>query len=158
MYSLKQRKKAIMLYIKYGLKAASVIREPEYPDRHSLRKRCEDYISNNNKVIIQYGRSNQQRKQVIHLYLIHGKNISYTVRTVEYSCRSVLSNRICKDIKKHRPSILKDRNQAQSSQEDKQIVALEVAIRDESVKKIFKKTKALQQPYIIGIKNMYLTN
>ena len=143
---IETKKKAIMLYVKYGLKAASVIRDPEYPDRYSLKKRCEDYISNNNKVIIQYGRknkySNQQRKQAIHFYLTHGKNISYTVRTVEYSCRSVLSNRICKDIKKHHPSILKDRNQAQYSQEDKQIAALEVAIRDESVKKISKKTRA----------------
>ena len=52
MYSLKHRKRAIKLYIKYGLKAAPVIRELGYPDRHLLKKWHEDYISHNNKLII----------------------------------------------------------------------------------------------------------
>lgn len=146
MYSLEQRKKAIKLYIKYGLKAASVIRELGYPDRHSLKKWYEDYIYNNNKVIIDCNRksrySYQQRKRAVNFYLTHGKNISYTVRTLGYPCRSLLSEWICEDVKNHKSSILKGKNLVQYSQEEKQLAALEVAIRDDSVKKISKKTKA----------------
>ena len=36
MYSYDERIKAVELYIKYGLRAATVIRELGYPDRHSL--------------------------------------------------------------------------------------------------------------------------
>ena len=49
----------------------------------------------------------QQRKQAVHFYLTHGKNISYTVRTLGYPCRSLLSDWICEDVKEHYPSILK---------------------------------------------------
>ena len=41
MYSYKQRKKAVELYIKYGKNAAAVIRKLGYPDRHSLK----DYLN-----------------------------------------------------------------------------------------------------------------
>lgn len=37
MYSLEQRKRATKMYIKYELKAAPVIRELGYPDRHLLK-------------------------------------------------------------------------------------------------------------------------
>lgn len=71
MYSLKQRKRAIKLYvklyIKYGLKAAPVIRELGYPDRHLLKKWYKDYISHNNRINITCDRktryTEQQRKK-----------------------------------------------------------------------------------------------
>lgn len=61
MYSLEQRKRAIKLYIKYGLKAAPVIRELGYSDRHLLKKWHEDYISHNNKTIITCKRKTRYR-------------------------------------------------------------------------------------------------
>lgn len=146
MYSLEQRKRAIKLYIKYGLKAAPVIRELGYPDRHLLKKWHEDYISHNNKIIITCKRrtryTDQQRRQAVHFYLTHGKNISYTVRTLGYPCRSILSDWICEDVKEHYPSFLKGKKLVQYTQEEKQLAALEVAIRNDSVKKISKMTKA----------------
>lgn len=37
MYSYEERKKAVELYIQYGYRAAAVIRELGYPDRHTLK-------------------------------------------------------------------------------------------------------------------------
>ena len=83
-----------------------------------------------------------QIKKAVNFYLTHGKNISYIVRTLGYPCRFLLSDWICEDVKDHYPAILKGKNLVQYSQEEKQLAALEVAIRNDSVKKISKKTKA----------------
>ena len=37
MYSKEERQKAVDLYIKYGKRAATAIRELGYPNRHTLR-------------------------------------------------------------------------------------------------------------------------
>lgn len=46
MYSYEQRIKAVELYIKYGLRAAAVIRELGYPNRHSLIVWYKEYLDN----------------------------------------------------------------------------------------------------------------
>lgn len=43
MYTIQERKKAIRLYIKYGLKAAPTIRELRYPSRKMLKRWYDDY-------------------------------------------------------------------------------------------------------------------
>ena len=40
MYSYEDRKRAVELYIEYGLSAAAVINELGYPNRHSLANWC----------------------------------------------------------------------------------------------------------------------
>ncbi len=86
MYTQSQRKKAINLYIKYGLKAAPVIRELGYPDRHSLKNWYSSFKINNEKIIITHSRKSKyteaQRKDAFDFYLNHGKSISYTVRSL----------------------------------------------------------------------------
>lgn len=46
MYSYEDRRKAVELYIKYGLRASATIRELGYPDRHSLMMWYKEYIAN----------------------------------------------------------------------------------------------------------------
>ena len=43
MYSLEEREKAVKLYIQYGLKAAKVIRELGYPNRHVIVRWYQEY-------------------------------------------------------------------------------------------------------------------
>ena len=59
-----------------------------------------------------------------------------------YPCRFLLSNWICEDVKEYHPAILKGKKLVQYTQEKKQLAALKVAIRNDSVKKISKKVKA----------------
>lgn len=146
MYTQSQRKKAITLYIKYGLKAGPVIRELGYPDRHSLKNWYNIFKINNEKIIITHSRKSKyteaQRKDAVDFYLNHGKSISYTVRSLGYPCRSVLSDWILEDVKNHKSSILKGENLVQYTEEEKKEAALNAAIRNESMAKISKITKA----------------
>ena len=146
MYTKSQREKAIRLYIKYGLKAAPVIRELGYPDRHSLKKWYNSFMINNERIIITHSRkpkyTQSQRKEAVDFYLNHGKNISYTVKSLGYPCRSVLSDWILEDVKNHKSSVLKGGYLVQYTEEEKKEAALDAAIRNESMAKISKKTKA----------------
>ncbi len=45
MYSYEERIRAVKLYEKYGKRAAAVIRELGYPNRHVLVKWYQEYIS-----------------------------------------------------------------------------------------------------------------
>ena len=45
MYSYEERIRAVKLYEKYGKRAAAVIRELGYPNRHILAKWYQEYIS-----------------------------------------------------------------------------------------------------------------
>lgn len=148
MYTIQERKKAIRLYIKYGLKAAPTIRELGYPSRKMLKRWYVDY-KKNNKVFINTKRksrySKDQRKKAVNFYLTHGKNIAYTVKKLGYPSRSVLSNWICEDVKNHQSGILKGKNIVQYTLEEKKNAALEAALRNESMNKISKKTQASSQ-------------
>lgn len=148
MYTIQERKKAIRLYIKYGLKAAPTIRELGYPSRKMLKRWYDDY-KKNNKVFINTKRksrySKDQRKKAVNFYLTHGKNIAYTVRKLGYPSRSILSNWICEDVKNHQSGILKGKNIVQYTLEEKKNAALEAALRNESMNKISKKTQASSQ-------------
>lgn len=146
MYTESQREKATKLYIKYGLRAAPVIRELGYPDRHSLKNRYNSFIENNKEIIISHSRKTKytgtQRKEAVDFYLNHGKSISFTVKSLGYPCRSVLSDWILEDVKNHKSSILKGENLVQYTEEEKKEAELDAAIRNESMTKISKKTKA----------------
>lgn len=160
MYTESQREKTIKLYIKYGLKAAPVIRELGYPDRHSLKNWYNSFMINNKKIIITHSRKPEytelQRKKAVDFYLNHGKSISYTVNCLGYPCRSVLSNWILEDVKNHKSSILKGRNLVQYTEEEKKEAALNVAIRNESMAKISKKTKASATSLYSWKKKIYI--
>ena len=145
MYSKKQREKAIKLYIQFRFKTSKVISVLGYPDRRVLKKWYDDYIKSNNKVIIkpyknrQY--SKEDRSKAVNYYLNYGKNISVTVKELGYPCRSVLSNWICEDVKNHKPCSLKGKALVKYTKEEKKEAALDMAIRDDTVDKISKKTK-----------------
>ena len=98
------------------------------------------------KIIITHSRkpkyTQSQRKKAVDFYLNHGKNISYTVKSLGYPCRSVLSDWILEDVKNHKSSVLKGGNLVRYTEEEKKEAALDAAIRDESMAKISKKTKA----------------
>lgn len=146
MYTESQREKAIRLYIKYGLRAAPVIKELGYPNRHSLKNWYNSFMENNEEIIISHSRkpkyTETQRKEAVDFYLNHGKSISFTVKSLGYPCRSVLSDWILEDVKDHKPSVLKGENPVQYTEEEKKEAALDAAIRDESMAKISEKTKA----------------
>ena len=89
MYSIEKKEKAIELYIRYDLSAATVIRELGYPDRKTLRQWYRDSLENNGEPRIRGYTIEQQRNAVNH-YLSFGKNYNRTVRSIGYPTRETL--------------------------------------------------------------------
>ena len=94
MYSLEEREKAVKLYIQYGLKAAKVIRELGYPNRHVIVRWYQEYQAN--QKLHEKRRSTskytaEQRKAAVQYYLEHGESYINTVRKLGYPSRQQLA-------------------------------------------------------------------
>ena len=89
MYSYKERKTAVELYINYGRRAARVIKELGYPNRLTLRLwfyefQREGIIRKNHKRLGVSPYSEEQQKEAVKHYLQHGRNLNYTVQELGY--------------------------------------------------------------------------
>ena len=87
MYTYEQRMAAVNLYIKYGKKAARVIRELGYPDRHSLAKWYQEYERNSglHKVTLRKAKfSVEQKEAALEFYRTHGQSIQHTIVSLGY--------------------------------------------------------------------------
>lgn len=92
MYSYEQRKKAVELYIKYGLNAATVIQKIGYPDRHSLKSWYEEYCEKghlhrkfaNGRTHVSSPYSEEQMRAAVSHYVKTGKRISSTIKALGY--------------------------------------------------------------------------
>ena len=92
MYSYKQRKKAVELYIKYGLVAAPVIRALGYPNRHTLQNWYREYLRRGAlKKKFADGRphptscySDEDMKRAVDTYVISGRNLNRTIQKLGY--------------------------------------------------------------------------
>ena len=92
MYSYKQRKKAVELYIKHGLVAAPVIRILGYPNRHTLQNWYREYMCKGRlKKKFADGKSHptspysdEQMKKAVDTYVRSGKNLNLTISKLGY--------------------------------------------------------------------------
>lgn len=87
MYSYKERKKAVELYIQYGNRAASVIRELGYPDRHTLKRWAKEYEADQElhqgyRCVGKY--SEEQKQFAIKHYEEHGRCAAQTIKALGY--------------------------------------------------------------------------
>lgn len=110
MYTKEERNKAIKLYIKYGLKASTVIHELGYPNKGSLRNWYKQYLTTG-KYFIRKPRkrkySEEERKKAVDHYLSHGRNASFTRGLLGYPCKQILTQWLSEDVKDFKPSPLK---------------------------------------------------
>ncbi|NLU25404.1 MAG: hypothetical protein GXW99_12010 [Clostridiales bacterium] len=87
MYSCKDRMRAVEVYIQYGCRAATVIRELGYPNHQTLLRWYEKHLMtgklhSNRKSAARY--SAEQKQAVLSFYTEHGRNITYTIKTLGY--------------------------------------------------------------------------
>ena len=95
MYSFEEKMKAVNLYIKYHCKAAPVIRELGYPDRHMLVKWYKQYESTGTlpKKIEGRQKFTEQQKQIaLQYYWEHGQSITCTIRHLGYPGTTTFKN------------------------------------------------------------------
>jgi transposase InsO family protein/transposase-like protein len=85
-YSLEQRKRAVELYIKYGLKATATIRELGYPSRAQLVSWHREWQENGGRLtdrsLEQY--TLEQKRAAVRHYLTHGRCNAFTRRELGY--------------------------------------------------------------------------
>ena len=100
MYSYEERIRAVKLYEKYGKRAAAVIRELGYPNRHILAKWYQEYISDGSlkeKITRRPKYTEEQRAAAMEFYLSHGKNMNLTIHVLGYPGRATLSQWLSED-------------------------------------------------------------
>lgn len=89
MYTYEQRITAVNLYIKYHHKAAAVIRELGYPNRHVLVQWFKEYeatgdLHQSNKLRKKSKYSEAQKQAALQFYQDHGRSITLTVTVLGY--------------------------------------------------------------------------
>lgn len=86
MYSLEQRKRAVELYIKYGLKATATIRELGYPSRAQLVSWHGEWQENGGRLADRsLGQCTlEQKRAAVRHYLTHGRCNAFTRRELGY--------------------------------------------------------------------------
>ena len=86
MYSYKQRKKAVELYIEYDKSASKVVRELGYATRKTLKRWYKEYYETG-ELHKKHRRcySSDQKEEAIQYYLNHQRNLSLTLK-IEVTC------------------------------------------------------------------------
>ena len=95
MYSFEEKMRAVELYIKYHCKAAPVIRELGYPDRHMLVKWYKQYDATGTlpKKIEGRQKFTEQQKQIaLQYYREHGQSIACTIKYLGYPGTTTFKN------------------------------------------------------------------
>lgn len=97
MYSPEQRKRAVELYIKYGLKATATIRELGYPSRAQLVSRHREWWEIGGRLtdrsLEQY--TSEQKRAAVRHYLTHGRCNAFARRELGHpKCTAKLAERI----------------------------------------------------------------
>ena len=95
MYSLKDKKKAVDLLIKYDFAYTQVMRELGYPNSRTTLNKWNKELKETGKLKVCYKRkskySEKEKIFAVNYYLEHGKNISRTIRIIRYPTRVLLA-------------------------------------------------------------------
>ena len=139
MYSYEDRIKAVRLFEQYGKRAAAVIRELGYPNRHMLAKWYQEYVSNGDlkkSVSREPKYSAEQRATAVEFYLAHGKNMNLTIHFLGYPGRATLSQWLSEDCPEEKRVCNSGTATVYLSQEQREQVAIEMCTRTESAREI----------------------
>ncbi len=139
MYSYEDRIRAVELYERYGRRAAAVIRELGYPDRHMLVKWYREYVNNGDlkkSVSHKPKYSTKQRNAAVEFYLTHGKNMNLTIHVLGYPGRATLSQWLSEDCPKEKRVCNSGTPTVYLSQEQREQAAIDMCTRTGSAQEI----------------------
>ena len=139
MYSYEDRIEAVKLYEKYGKRAAAVIRELGYPDRHVLAKWYQEYISEGTlkeKITRKPKYTEEQKASAVEFYLSHDNNMTLTIHVLGYPGRATLSQWISEDCPEEKHTCNSGTPKVYISQEQREHAAIDMCIRTESAQEI----------------------
>ena len=139
MYSYEDRIRAVHLYEQYGRRAAAVIRELGYPDRHMLVKWYKEYLREGDlkksvRHLPKY--TSEQRTAAVEFYLRHGKNMNLTIHVLGYPGRTTLSQWLSEDCPEEKRACKGGTPTVYLSQEQREQVAIDMSTRTESAQRL----------------------
>lgn len=139
MYSYADRKKAVELYIKYGLSAAAVVRELGYPSRNMLRHWHKEYVDTGG-LHEKHGRQSKytsmQKKAAVEHFLEHGRSIARTIKALGYPHRETLREWIDEIAPNERKVCVKNHAMIKYTYEQKKEAVVELCSRDGAAAKV----------------------
>ena len=139
MYSYEERIKAVQLYEQYGKRAAAVIRELGYPNRHELAKWYQEYVSKGDlkKTVHRKSKySAAQRAAAVEFYLTHGKNMNLTIHVLGYPGRTTLGQWLTEDCPEEKRVCNSGTPTVYLSHEQREQVAIDMCTRTESAQEV----------------------
>ncbi len=139
MYSYEDRMKAVKLYEKYGKRAAAVIHELGYPDRHALVKWYREYIEKGdlkNRSSRKPKYTDEQRKEAVEYYCSHGKNLNLTVQILGYPSRATLSQWLSEDCPEEKRACKSGIPTEYLTQEQREQAAIDMCSRTGSAQEV----------------------
>lgn len=139
MYSKSKKLKAVRLYIKYGLRAAPVIRELGYPNRHMLVNWYRQYLENGDfpdAVARSEKFSTSQKNKALHFYETHGRCAAYTIKCLGYPSHTTFKRWLAEAYPELRKPRVSCRSAMQLPQDRKQEAVIALCTRTASAKEI----------------------
>ena len=139
MYTYEQRMAAVNLYIKYGKKAAAVIRELGYPNRHILVKWYQEYERNGDlhKAAFRKAKfSVEQKEAALEFYRTHGQSIQHTIASLGYPGKTTFKTWLNEDYPDREKYCVSSGAMVEYPQEKKEQAVLDLCARNGSAKEV----------------------
>ena len=139
MYSYEQRMKAINLYIQYGCRASSVIRELGYPDRHSLIRWYDEHLMSGDLHSKRNGTpkySEEQKQAALKHYTEHGRCMTYTLKTLGYPSATLFKIWLDEAFPNRKKRCISGAAMVECSQEMKEQAVIDLCARKGSAQKV----------------------
>ncbi len=158
MYSQKEKKEAVDLYIKYDKQLLKTIKTLGYPSRNALRKWYYEFRDNGefkDKYTRNQKYTEDQKETAINHYLEHGTNFTNTIATLAYPCRPILKSWIDEKFPSHKIDCSYRKSLVEYSQEEKTLAVKALLLRDRTAKDIADDI-GVERATLYNWKNKYL--
>jgi len=140
MFTLQDRKKAVLQLIEYDMQYTATIRKLGYPnDYRTLKKWHVEFISTGElhetrKKKPKY--TDEQKKYAVDYYITHGKNAERTIRNIGYPCKSLLNKWIQEIAPEEKRHCTSGGRVLYSTRERKEAAVIALCTRNTSAKEV----------------------
>ena len=139
MYSYEQRMTAVKLYIQYNYRAATVIRELGYPNRHVLVRWFKEYEASgelHKKYLHKEKYSEEQKQTALQHYMTHGRCASQTIKALGYPSPMIFRRWLNEAFPERQKSCLSRGAMIECPQDKKEQAVIDLCTRPSSAQKI----------------------
>ncbi|WP_374627351.1 IS3 family transposase [Pandoraea sp.] len=143
MYSYQERVRAVELYLKLGNRSKATIRQLGYPTKNSLKAWCNEFEKSGDLqrgyVRVKSKYSEEQKNVALEHYVNHGRCFAFTLRTLGYPCRPILSEWVRERYPETKKRVVGKAGPPAASLVSKQAAVYELCTREGSAQAVARK-------------------